>query len=71
MKHDEIIALLWILAHLTIPGPESISRREEKVAASLTADLLPAPDRPTRIIPRKLHPSAQHSPRDKKFMLFL
>lgn len=47
-----------------LPGPESISRKEEKVAASLTADLLPAPGRPTRIIPLKLQPRAQHTPVD-------
>lgn len=56
------IALLKIKSYFTIPGPESISRREEKVAASLTADLLPAPGRPMRIIPRKLQPTAQLSP---------
>lgn len=48
--------------YLILPGPESINRREENVAANLMADLLPAPGRPMKIIPRKLHPTAQLKP---------
>lgn len=46
----------------TVPGPEFISRREEYVAASLTADFLPAPGRPIKITPLKLVPKAQLKP---------
>jgi len=51
-----------IIVYLTVPGPESISRKEENVATNLTADLLPAPGRPMRTIPRKSHPMAQLNP---------
>lgn len=47
---------------LFIPGPESIKRREENMAVSLTADFLPAPGRPIKITPRRFVPKAQLKP---------
>lgn len=46
----------------TVPGPESIRRREEYMVASLTADFLPAPGRPIKITPLRFVPNVQHKP---------
>ena len=48
----------------TVPGPESIRRREEYMAASLTADFLPAPGRPIKITPLRFVPNVQLKPEE-------
>lgn len=46
----------------TVPGPESIRRSEEYMAASLAADFLPAPGRPIKITPLRFVPNVQLKP---------